>query len=155
MLFPSAKIEPMKNLLLAATILLVLLGTSCSGLLTPDAVRVYYYRATADDQVPLLEGRITLELIGSSKISGEWRIGWIDGVDQGGGVGPQLGRGALRGDLQDGRFYFDLNPQMADNNVLLAGDWGDGDLSGTWGWVGIGGIILQGGFTLERLDPFR
>jgi len=145
----------MKNPLLVMTILLVLLGTSCSGLLTPDAVRIYHYRASADDQVPQLEGRITLELIGSSKIGGQWRIDWIDGVDQGGGVGPQLGRGALRGDLQDGRFYFDLNPQMADNNVLLAGDWGDGDLSGTWGWVGIGGIILQGGFTLERLDPFR
>ncbi len=132
-------------------LLVLLAATSCSNLLGSTPERLYLYRAVSDEEVPILFGRFILAVATNDEITGEWQIDWIDGISQEGNVGPQIGRGSLRGTLLEGFFHLNLNPELTDNNVVLVGHWGDGDLSGEWGVVGIGGIVVRGGFTLERI----
>jgi len=135
----------------AGILLLLVAAGSCSNLLGGEPERLYLYRALSEEEIPILFGRLVLEVATNDQITGDWRIDWIEGIDQEANVGPQLGRGVLRGTLLEGYFHLNLNPDHIDNNVLLVGRWGSGDLSGQWGWVGVGGIIIQGTFTLERV----
>ena len=150
--FPCMMDAMRSNPTLAAGLLLLLMvAVSCSNLLGGEPERLYLYRAASDDEVPLLFGRLTLEVAANDEITGEWQIDWIDGIDPGENVGSQLGRGVLRGALVEGYFRLDLNPDQENDHVVLVGFWGDGDLIGTWGYGGVSGIIVQGTFRLDRV----
>jgi hypothetical protein len=85
-----------------------------------------------------------------SNVTGTWQL---RRVGFGGEIGPQVGRGALEGLLQNDQLFVTFNPQNADNNVV-----GDGVLTviggpasgmrweGTWIWNDLSGPRRTGTF---------
>jgi hypothetical protein len=68
-------------------------------------------------------------------------------------IGPQVGRGTLSAYRKGDQVFFQLNPNMIDNNVSLVGTVKDTDLAGEWSWSSIAGVSAKGGFTAHRQQP--
>jgi hypothetical protein len=87
-----------------------------------------------------------------SMISGSWAITWAPGADTTTVVGPQVGSGALAGEIAGGEARIGLNPGWADNNVdLLAAEQRTPDrIVGEWSHTTLIGPIAQERFELTR-----
>jgi hypothetical protein len=62
-------------------------------------------------------------------------------------IGPQVGQGSLTAEREDDELRINLNPQMADNNVLLIAAIEDGSLRGRWEYSTFAGV--RGGGTFD------
>jgi hypothetical protein len=58
------------------------------------------------------------------------------------------GSDAYEGEVRDGHVWINLNPGVADSNVMLSGSVGDGALGGTWYYATIAGGKPMGSFTV-------
>jgi hypothetical protein len=116
----------------------------------PISAAQYDYVACASDGRVLLVGRLALRFEPDGIVTGTWEIDWAPGADRAGEVGPQVGKGELRGSLTDRRAWLDLNPGWADDNVFLAGDSGTPGIGGTWSWSTLTGPRAGGTFAARR-----
>jgi len=107
------------------------------------------YEATTTVGLPLLEGELRLRYPTDSTVAGTWSIRRLPGADPSLEVGPQVGTGTLIG-IRDGHtLNLDLNPNWADNNVMLTGEAAAGALRGRWTWSAFTGPRASGRFTAE------
>ncbi len=141
--------------------LLALLSlAACSGgkpaPLSPDVVAMgpgtYAYLATSEAGAPLVVGTLTLDptLGPGNEINGSWDFHWYPAADTMAEVGPQIGTGFFRGMPHGDSVTIELNPQNADNNAGLIGEWDGSKLVGTWDWVTITGVRTTGRFVLSK-----
>src|SRR5699024_10249287 len=86
----------------------------------------------------------------TAQITGTWKI---DKRSDAANMGPQTGEGELRGMIrQDGSVRIDLNPDIADQNVVLTGSFRKGDrslLEGRWTYT------RYLGATQANLKPYK
>lgn len=131
---------------------------------TPGAARpvvapvpgTYAYTASLDDGTEVVRGEIVIALAPS------WPGGGTEGValeatwvnefvgPPGATVGPQVGRGTAVGWLRGTEVTLQLNPDMADNNVALAGRIDGTSIVGRWSHATLVGAVAGGPARLEK-----
>ena len=142
-------------------LLLGLLALSGCSLFDGDGTGAYedVYRYTAYDEAEaaVVTGTLRIEVFPSDVANepSHLRGGWsLDATS--GDVGPQDGEGVLVGTLADTiegpGFSINLNPGIADDNVILDGRMVDegARLEGTWQHVGFAGALAAGRFEAVR-----
>jgi hypothetical protein len=67
-------------------------------------------------------------------------------------MGPQEGNGLLTGQIHGNELTIDLNPGMADSNVMLVADTGYYQLRGTWHFSTFVGEVNCGTFEANRVE---
>jgi hypothetical protein len=139
-------------------LILAVAGLACSDATGPAELNgIYEYRATDSSGTVLLIGQLDLTFHEDSTITGSWIIGWAPGADQTTEVGPQVGEGALLGLLSTDGTILDLNPNVADNNVLLSGAFDletlPPGLVGEWTHSTLIGPVAAGLFTATNMPP--
>ena len=153
----------MKRTRVATTMLLLALGCwSCSsdrgevvspGTIQsvepagPEGVR-YYYTGYNLQRTKIVKGFMTIVFADSNRISGEWQF---EATVDPKGIGPQVGAGRLVGGFEGRNLWIGLNPDYADNNVMLSGVSSGTSISGTWQYVGFPGVLAGGTFRAVRL----
>jgi len=128
---------------------------ACGDLVRPpvgDPSGAYSYLARIGI-APVVQGTLTLVVAADSSVTGTWELARVPGSDTTIAVGPQLGRGTLRGQLAPTGVWVDLNPGWADNNVFLSLLANASDrLSGTWDHSTLLGSVSRGPVQLRRLQ---
>ncbi|MBX2991244.1 MAG: hypothetical protein KF749_08750 [Bacteroidetes bacterium] len=115
----------------------------------PDAATqvTYQYVGYARDGSPIVRGQLVLS-VSPANVRGNWRL--ASALNEG-RIGPQIGRGILTGSFSDGILNINLNPNNADNNVLLSGRFDRNQYIGQWKWVGFRGLMNGGTFEAHRV----
>ena len=144
--------------MLRTTLVFICAGAlgACSQLLGPssggDPNGVYSYLAQIGN-APVVEGQLTLVVADDSSVSGTWELRRVPASDTTITVGPQLGRGTLRGQLSGSELWLDLNPGWADNNVFLSFSTKTAAaLAGMWDHSTLLGPIAGGPVRLRRVQ---
>ena len=109
---------------------------------TVETETAYQYVGYTHDGVAVVRGTLTLSVSDVGRVVGRWEL---RGADPG-RIGPQVGRGTLTGNVVNGILFVNLNPQNADNNVLLSGRFSRTEYVGRWEWVGFRGVLNAGTF---------
>ncbi len=148
-----------KDLMLMATLTLLMCGCvsppsapvepdlspSRSGKISGD----YSYSAYDNRGTKVVEGTMRIRLEDSARISGSWEFRSVTDSPTG-EVGPQKGSGTLVGDVHLSLVGINLNPNYADNNVVLFGTFDGSTILGNWQFVGFPGVLNQGTFRAVR-----
>ena len=110
----------------------------------------FRYFAWDENGRPAVAGYIMLTVAADSTITGTWDLSYLPAHDTTVYLGPQDGTGTLVGHVLVERsktpvvWYANLNPDMADNNVIITTD--------RWVFSGFPGVLGEGRLALERLD---
>lgn len=107
----------------------------------------YQYTGFDKNGTKIVTGELRITAREGNKIRGEWRLRQIGKPEK---IGPQIGTGALEGEIADQQIRINLNPQMADNNVDLTGKVAAALIVGTWSYSGFAGEINHGSFEARR-----
>jgi len=108
---------------------------------------VFRYTARSVSGEPLLTGKIELDCLEDSTVTGRWTIAWLPGADSTAPVGPQVGSGELAGTRVGDTLRLQLNPNNADHNVDLEATRGGSGYTGRWQWVTFTGPRAAGPFS--------
>lgn len=132
----------------AALLLLAIAAGSCQNTPTgPELVGGRYDYAARDSADALVVvGTIVLRNNDSTALTGTWDL---RKVGPAGEVGPQTGLGTLAGSTAGG-VLINLNPGIADDNVMLSGTFDKGKITGTWQWVTFAGVTAEGSFEMTK-----
>ena len=103
----------------------------------------FSYTARDQSGAVIVEGWFTLDYQGLNEYKGEWHFEKIGNPQD---IGPQVGEGELVGFQDSISIQINLNPQMADNNVILIGEMKGNEYTGVWQWVTFIGPTSTGGF---------
>ena len=95
----------------------------------------------------LVEGQLEITSVESNRVKGRWQLKAIGSPQN---IGPQLGSGALEGEATNDGLKLNLNPNMADNNVTLAGKIEGRRIRGNWSYSGFAGLINTGTFDATK-----
>lgn len=120
----------------------------------PFRIGNYQYAGYDENGGKVVEGRLSITSVEprrnkneeSYQIKGNWQLNRIGNQ----GIGPQIGTGDLIGSIDKGEISIDLNPNMADNNVILRGKIEGRRFHGTWMFSGFAGAISGGTFEASR-----
>lgn len=128
-------------------LIMTVIFISCN-ILNNDDVPSGSYSYTARDTLGtvIVEGWFTMESQGSKEFNGEWHFKKIGNPQN---IGPQIGDGDLIGFEDSTGVQINLNPQMADNNVILLGEFNEDQYTGEWQWVTFIGPTNKGDFVAE------
>jgi len=107
----------------------------------------YAYTGYARDGSAIVRGFLVLNQHDSVNFTGRWQLRALVDTNR---IGPQHCQGLLVGQLRNNVLSINLNPNYADNNVLLMGRLSRTEYSGQWQWVGFPGIITSGTFRAAR-----
>jgi hypothetical protein len=130
-------------LLLFLIIFLLTLGCSEDSP-TGLSSNVFKYKAYNSEGKSIISGFLTIEQDSASYVKGIWHFVPIGNCNN---IGPQIGSGKLVGNRVDGnRLLINLNPNIADNNITLEGEYINGHYEGTWSYYGFPGLINRGTF---------
>ena len=135
-----------------ALILLLSLPSHCSRSnkvrqSQPSPLGEYQYTGYDKGGEKIVEGRLSIESLASTQIKGSWQLNKIGNPEK---LGPQVGKGTFAGEIKEDRVTINLNPEMADNNVNLAGRIDGLNFRGTWSFSGFAGEINRGTFEARR-----
>jgi hypothetical protein len=146
------------NRLLAAFACVILLNlTACKNHPSREGTMGYpwgdyEYHAYNLDGKQVATGRFHLAPIPDSReFVGRWDISRVGGANEA-DIGPQTGSGNLTGLRRRDALAIQLNPDMADNNVVLAGVLEGKRLDGTWDHSGFAGPMQRGTFRAWRVE---
>ena len=107
------------------------------------------YRYTAFlNNVPVVEGTIQIDSLNTQNVSGHWDFHAVG--EERNDVGPQIGSGNFTGSFDGAAVSINLNPEMADNNVILNGTFTGNTIRGEWSFSGFAGVINHGPFMAQR-----
>ncbi|HKC62073.1 MAG TPA: hypothetical protein VKB86_00440 [Pyrinomonadaceae bacterium] len=103
----------------------------------------------------VVEGRLSITSVQTKRIQseeqiqlkGNWQLNKVGNQER---IGDQVGSGNLVGSIIQGKVYINLNPNIADANVLLEGTIEGKRFHGTWSLKGVAGTISQGTFEANR-----
>jgi hypothetical protein len=121
-------------------------ATSSLDKTTLETQTALQYVGYSRDGIVVVRGTLTLSVSTVGRVVGRWELRGADPAR----IGPQVGRGTLTGNLVDGILSINLNPQNADNNVLLSGRFSRTEYAGRWEWVGLRGVLNAGTFRAGR-----
>jgi len=145
----------MRRVTLGLLVAVACVGCS-DGVTGPDELSgVYAYQGTDSAGTALLIGTLQLAFSPDSSVTGSWAIDWAPDADTNAAVGPQVGEGTLQGRWGAEGLVLDLNPGVADDNVLLAGTLVRGipapQFGGDWSHSTLVGPVAAGLFTATGL----
>ena len=110
----------------------------------------YEYTAyVAKSLVICANGILDMSIDSDSTIAGTWNINSGAGFSEK-EVGPQVGTGELEGQIEKGKILLNLNPDWADNNIFLQGQYAEDQFGGNWIWSTIIGQTALGGFIIKK-----
>ena len=127
-------------------LLFVLLLSNCSESTTGvTPARDFKYTAFDSSGEKIVEGRFNFNFQDSTSFSfeGEWHFEKVGNPQN---IGPQVGSGSLVANLEGEEIFIDLNPNFADNNVVLTGNYTGNKISGDWTWITFVGETNRGNF---------
>jgi hypothetical protein len=124
---------------------LALFWMSCNANKTSD--ESYDYIGYDINGIKTIEGILTIEQGDSTDISCNWDFSAIGNPQN---IGPQIGKGTGTGFIDDISFYANLNPNYADNNVMLVGTIDGNTIQGEWTFAGFPGVINSGTFVAQN-----
>lgn len=136
-----AMIKPMIIVFCIFNLLCSLCDDSINGPDTPEGS--YTYTAYDSTGVKIVTGWMKIVFDDSVNVSGEWKFDKIGNPEN---IGPQVGSGNLMGIYNEPEISINLNPNWADNNVFLNGDYSEDKISGEWTFSGFPGVINRGKF---------
>ena len=82
------------------------------------------------DMVISATGLIEITIRKDSTLTGSWDITATDGFEN--KIGPQIGKGILEGQINNGKVWINLNPRIADYNIILYGNYSSNVYEGKW-----------------------
>ena len=143
---------------LAVLALALLAGclASCSDVLSnsekDDVSGTFQYTGYNQQGVVVVRGTITLSDNKSGLVNGRWNLQAVGSPDR---LGPQVGQGDVRGEISlrsngVSTLTLNLNPEWADNNVLLFGQGQSSKIEGEWHWSTLLGAVERGRFIATR-----
>ncbi len=121
--------------------------SSSSEPLTKFIEGTYSYFAYDNNSQLVISGTLFISQIDSTRLQGSWQLSRINNAER---TGPQFGSGNLTGVIENGNISINLNPNYADNNVILEATFGGAGFSGKWKWIGFAGILNGGSFEALR-----
>jgi hypothetical protein len=129
------------------TLLPVILGivSSVCALAADQVATNYLYKGFDTNGTLLVEGNLTFNLVATNEVRGRWNLRAVI-PDVSKTLGPQTGSGAFNGHIDGININLNLNPDWADNNVILDGRITATNISGAWGFYGFAGQISGGKF---------
>ena len=83
-------------------------------------------------------GFIEMTIATDSTVTGSWDIKAADGFTNYYSdsnkvfIGPQIGTGQLAGNIKDGQIQINMNPRIADYNIILNGNYSNENITGNW-----------------------
>jgi hypothetical protein len=117
----------------------------CSDWLAAEPIETaYLYKGFDTNGVLAIEGVLNLG-INTNQVKGTWELKQV-AKSEDKKLGPQIGSGKLTGEIKQGKIDLNLNPEWADNNVMLSGVATSTNISGTWGYYGFAGRMTGGKF---------
>jgi hypothetical protein len=131
----------MKPILQFIFVPIILACLACHG---ADQI-TYSYRGFDTNGALVIKGNLNLQISANSNVSGDWNFQAADSSvsDK---IRRTAGSGKLVGTLTEKKLDLNLNPEMADNNVMLHGTLTTTNISGTWGHYGCAGLMVGGKF---------
>ena len=112
-----------------------------------SAVGNYEYSGYDKSGNKIVSGQIEITSTEADRIKGRWQLKAVTSAKD---IGPQTGTGNLTGEINQDSVTISLNPNMADNNVTLAGKIAGKNFKGNWSFSGFAGVINQGSFEAKR-----
>ncbi len=122
-------------------------GTESGPPQVPVPSGTYSYAAYDSSGTAVISGWFTIAHIDSSAITGDWHFRAIGSPVN---IGPHAGDGKLAGTLSGGVLQVNLQPNFADNNILLHGSTSSTGIEGTWTWISFIGPTNRGSFIAAR-----
>jgi len=121
----------------------------------PFSVGDYQYTSYDQKGGKVVEGRLSItseeprriQAEEQIQLKGNWQLNKAGDQER---IGNQVGSGELTGSIIEGKVYINLNPNIADANVLLEGTIEGKRFHGTWSFKGYAGAISQGTFEANR-----
>jgi hypothetical protein len=140
----------MRKILLIVFLSGLIALTSCSDDAPTASTDDGMYAYTSYDSTGqvIVKGLIIINDEDSSNITGHWVLDKIGNPED---IGPQVGSGELIGTITNNEFWFNLNPQFSDNNLLLTGSAENNKFSGNWQWISFIGVTNQGTFEAVKI----
>ena len=93
----------------------------------------------------VVEGILILRVGSANRVRGDWKLHEVkpNNLKK---LGPQIGSGKLVAETEQDKINLDLNPGLADNNVIFSGQITTTNIFGTWGYYGFAGQMVGGKF---------
>ncbi|HYJ46806.1 MAG TPA: hypothetical protein VEV81_09345 [Pyrinomonadaceae bacterium] len=121
----------------------------------PAPLGDYQYTGYDKNGGKLVEGRLSITSSEQKRIyseevtqlKGNWQLEKVGDQER---IGGQVGTGDLIGSINKGEIYINLNPNIADANVILRGKLEGRRFHGTWSFNGYAGPLNQGTFEALR-----
>ena len=107
----------------------------------------YAYFGYDSSSTLVAKGWYKFEYEDSVNISGNWKLTKIGDP---GNIGPQDGEGQLVGSITDTSIHINLQPNFADNNIILVGKFDNKYIYGNWQWATFAGITNWGSFNSKK-----
>ena len=111
--------------------------------------QVYRYSAFDSFGNEVVRGVLVVVIDDAHRVSGRWDLRQTD--PEAIMIGPQVGSGTLEGMINGKKIWLNLNPENADNNVILSGTYCGRGVWGIWEFVGFPGVLNSG--TFRALSP--
>jgi hypothetical protein len=110
----------------------------------------YAYSGFSSGGMQIVRGQMSFVFGESGRVTGRWNFRALVDTTR---IGPQHGSGLFTGSLNNGVLTINLNPRVADNNVVLSGRFDRASYAGRWQWIGFPGVINGGTFRAVRIRP--
>jgi len=107
----------------------------------------YAYFGYDTSSTLVAKGWFKFEYEDSENIKGKWKLRKMGDP---GNIGPQDGEGELVGMVSDTSVNINLQPNFADNNIILTGKIDNKYIYGKWQWVTFTGITNWGNFNSKK-----
>lgn len=144
----------MKYLLLCFIMTGLFVQTGCDS---AGSAEGYTYTAFDEAGDAVVRGQLNLDFEGSGtasgypiKVTGTWQLSRVKDNAE---VGPQVGTGTVEGTVNEKKeISLNFNPGVADNNILLVGQFADdlyGSFTGAWTYSTFIGPTEVGTFEVE------
>jgi len=114
-----------------------------NSVIVPVPPGAYAYTGYDSTGIVIVKGWLSFTYQDSIQFSGEWQFQKVGNPER---IGPQVGTGTLVGGIEEQRVWVDLNPQYADNNVFLSGQFEGNRYHGQWSWGTFAGVSNRGTF---------
>ena len=129
---------------------LVFLSISCTkdtSPLTNIPEGAYEYQSFDTSGVQIITGWIKTDFADSNNLTGTWDLSKIGDPPN---IGHQVGEGKLNGSVDNLNFWINLNPGVADDNVILNGVIVGNAIEGNWYYSTFVGAINGGTFKGQK-----
>ena len=109
----------------------------------------YCYTAYDSNNKKLVNGRIELFFDSDSILKGNWDLSLVNTNIEN---HPHSGSGEIVGNLNNDTLWLNLHPGWADHNIILKGQYNNGEITGSWSYISFIGLTDGGNFEAEYCE---